>query len=134
MNYLQRVLEEQGVIETTLLTGITARELRESIDQAYQISVASGIQRFLVDASGASSRISLATYYELPKLYQSLGISRSSRIAVISAKTQRGKERARFFENVCRNRGWQAKMFYHRPEALEWLVEDMTAAAPTGNS
>ncbi len=123
MNFEQQIIWDQGVIETTLLTGITDQELRLCINRAFRLSSETGIQRYLVDASGASSRISLLTYFELPKLFLSLGLSRTSRIAVLSSRSQQGRERARFFEHVCRNRGWQVRMFYHRLEALEWLVE-----------
>jgi hypothetical protein len=119
------VIKEMGIIETTLITGITAQELRMSINQAYQLSAEWGIHRFLVDASAAISHISLLTYFELPKVFMSLNLPRSSRIAVLSSRSQKGKERARFFENVCRNRGWQVKMFYHRLEALEWLGSEI---------
>lgn len=121
MNFKQQVIRDQGIIETTLLTGITERELRLSIDRAYRISVKTGIHRYLVDASAANSHISLLTYYELPKVFLSLDLPRSSRIAVLSSRSQQGKERVRFFEHVCRNRGWQVRMFFHRLEALEWL-------------
>lgn len=121
MSFSQNILVDQGIIETTLLDGITDQELRAGIARALELSAERDINRFLVDASAASSFISLFSLYQLPELYSSLEFSRSSRIAVLSSRTQRGKDRARFFVNVCVNRGWQARLFYHRSEALEWL-------------
>jgi len=82
------------------------------------------INRYLVDASSASSVIPLLSLYNLPQLFSSIGLSRSSRIAVLSSMSQRGKERAQFFVNVCSNRGWQVKLFYRRSEARAWLLKD----------
>jgi hypothetical protein len=121
MRFFQTILTEEGVIETTLRDGVTEKEIRAGIARAFELSAEKGLTRFLIDASSANSFIPLAAYYELPAVFRSLNLSRSSRIAVLSSRTQRGKERARFFINVCINRGWQARLFYDRAEALEWL-------------
>ena len=123
MTLFQLRITDEGFIETTLKDGISARELKLGITEAHQLAVDREIERFLVDASSATSNIPLVTYYQLPDFYSSLNISRSSRIAVLSSRSQRGRKRARFFVNVCINRGWQARLFYDRSEAVNWLVE-----------
>jgi len=124
MNYYQEIRLDEGIIETILKDGISAQELRMSIEQAFQSSMRGSINRYLVDASSASSLIPLLALYNLPQLFSSIGLSRSSRIAVLSSMSQRGKERAQFFVNVCANRGWQVKLFYRRSEARAWLLKE----------
>jgi len=124
MNYYQEIRLDDGIIETTLKDGVSAQELRMSIEQAFQSSMRGSINRYLVDASSAISVIPLLSIYRLPQLFSSKGLSRSSRIAVLSSMSERGKDRARFFVNVCSNRGWQAEMFFHRDEAVDWLLAE----------
>ncbi len=56
--------------------------------------------------------------YERSEKYSSFGVKRSLKCALVFMRLN---EDIIFFENVCRNRGWDFKVFTDYDEALFWL-------------
>ena len=44
------------------------------------------------------------------------------RIAVVAPISEEARQDIQFYENVCVNRGWNARVFAERQEAIDWLV------------
>ena len=77
--------------------------------------------------SGVTKRL-----FEFPDLYAALDADRTSRGALVLPHPSRTGEvnDALFFENVCRNRGWNVRTFPGREEALAWLRDEAGDDAP----
>lgn len=83
-----------------------------------------GMRRALADLS-AIERIDATEWriFELPQtVYPDAGLSQQLRIAVLVPRNEKVIELARFYELVCRNRGWQARTFFERDDAVSWLT------------
>lgn len=58
--------------------------------------------------------------YERPGIYEELWGDHTIRAAVVFREID---EDAKFLENVCRNRGWNVKIFEDYDIAIDWLSE-----------
>jgi hypothetical protein len=113
----------RGQLDVLYSGVISAAELHEASRAAAQVVNESGILRVVADLTGVV-RISatLTPVLELPQtIYVEEKLSRRLRIAVLVPPDDDINELARFYELVCHNRGWLAKIFADRDEALGWL-------------
>lgn len=111
------------IIEVTLTGLITETDLREATTQAISIQKQRGTTRFLVDANGRDVQAPLIDIYEIPNAqYRNEELNIRSRIAVILSASVSVQEAARFYETVCFNRGWNAKICADRQSATDWLL------------
>ena len=112
-----------GIIEVTFTGLITEANLREATTQAISRQKQTDTTRFLVDANGWDVRASFIDIYEIAdKQYLKEQLNRQSRIAVILPTSVSVQEAARFYETVCFNRGWNAKICSDRQSAKDWLL------------
>ncbi|HNB52905.1 MAG TPA: hypothetical protein PK530_13230 [Anaerolineales bacterium] len=112
--YKLLIIQTQGVLEiqqATLMRTEGAALIREH-------NLVGG----LLDHTGViADALGTMDIYELPKRYLELGIPRRFRLAVvIPSKLQKNME---FYENVCRNNGYQVSIFFDREEAMHWLTQ-----------
>ena len=111
------------IIEVTFTGLITEANLREVTTQAIFTQKQTDTTRFLVDANGWDVRASFFDIYELAdKQYWKEELNRQSRIAVILPTSVSVQEAVRFYETVCYNRGWNAKVCSDRQSAKDWLL------------
>ena len=77
-------------------------------------------KRILLDHSLLDdSALSTMETFDLPKIYDSLGISRAVKMALVVTPIM--KTKLRFYETVCRNNGYSVLLFTDRESALQWL-------------
>ena len=107
----------------TVNIGIATREylVKEAV-QAIALAKENDCGLFLCDYSRSDVNFSVTDVYDLPELYAAEGLERSARIAVISPQSKAGARVAQFHETVSVNRGWNARLFDERQDALDWLL------------
>ena len=84
----------------------------------------------LVDYSDAVSEVSLPTLYWLPDYSSELGAPWNLRVAVLLPPTRYRLESCHFFELVCKNAGYNVRLFATKEAAEAWLAEAL--ATPEG--
>ena len=111
------------IIEVTLTGLITKADLRESTTQAISMQKQTGTTRFLLNANAEDVSVSLTDIYEVPDAqYWKEEANMRSRIAVILSTSVSVQEAGRFYETVCFNRGWNARICSDRQAAMDWLL------------
>ena len=78
----------------------------------------------LVDDTKLDTPAKISALVSLPDLWESLGAPRTNRLAVLLSEDESLHEDFRFFESVCRNRGWYIRVFNKREDAIEWLLKN----------
>jgi len=110
--------------ETLVVTAsglVSDQEAGELTAKAIALLKETQATRVLSDCRRMASAPSLATVWWLVNDYANRGLSRETRIAVVQSKSPRATELGQFYETVCFNRRYQAKVF-HSPQAAEaWL-------------
>ena len=112
------------IVEIVYTGRTNSSDLQEGTSRSILLGKENNTTLFLVDATELKLTASLIDIYNLPdKQYLSEGVDRVSRIAVIRPRSPRSQEAAQFYETVCHNRGWTAKVVATRDEALDWLLD-----------
>ena len=115
----------QGIVVVTFAEYITGDDLRNVTTVATTFQKQTGVTRFLIDLNECEVTASYADIYELPaEQYSNESVFRNSRIAVILPVSASTQEAAQFYENACRNRGWNVQLCPGRQNALRWLAGD----------
>lgn len=103
---------------------ITAEDLAEAHQHALGRMAERKIDKVMVDCSTARAEMPIMDVYKLPERYVAEDISRMIRIAMILPKDGYKRELYEFYEDVCRNRGFQVQLFGDGEAAWEWLRSD----------
>jgi hypothetical protein len=77
----------------------------------------------LVDFSDALSEVSLPRLYRLPDYFSELGAPWNVRIAVLLPRTAYRLETYQFFELVCKNAGYNVRLFEAKEAAEQWFAQ-----------
>lgn len=113
---------EQKLIHIRNIGKLTPDDYRAGAREALRLSLEHGVLRCLIDNSALHNQVGTTDLYTLPEFYESIGIPKTIKAAVlVSEQTPRIDDIA-FFETVCRNRGYDVKLFTSRDEALAWLA------------
>jgi hypothetical protein len=107
-----------------VFSGITSgRDLQEATTKCILLANEQGTVQFLVDAEELELFAPLVDIIDLPyKQYVAECLERLSRVALVNPNSPKAKEAAHFYETVCINRGWIARLFPKRDDAIEWLT------------
>ena len=122
MDWKIDINENNKYIEV-ITSGIANNE--ESLNMAKEIShtmKTNRITKALIDHSNLVS-VTGATIdiYNRPKIFKIIGLILRVKIAEVIKPEH--IDHFKFFETVCRNRGYQLSIFQDRDKALAWLLE-----------
>lgn len=112
-----------GIVEVALTAPITEGDMIGATAACASLQKQTGAMAFLIDANAWDAGGPLVELYDIvSKQYGDLALDRRTRIAVLQPATASGQEAARFYETLCRNRGWIAQVCRDRAGAVAWLL------------
>lgn len=91
--------------------------------EAFASADANNTRKFLLDVTAYEYSLSRIEIFDLGDSYRDERF-RPEKIAVIQPSARKAREDAAFYETVCVNRGWNARVFEEPSEAVEWLLAD----------
>jgi hypothetical protein len=101
---------------------ITGENLMESSARCFALQKETGCLRFLIDSDEWDLAASVLDLHALPhREYVKAEVDRRTRIAVVQPTNEKALQGARFYEDACRNRGWNARILPDREAAIAWL-------------
>jgi hypothetical protein len=117
---------ELGIVVGRFVGQVTDDDFKEATATAIGRAKANNTNRFLIDDSEWEGGASVLGLFGLPEIYEELEADWTSRAALVLPAANRTAEMrdAKFYETVCRNRGWNVRVFPQRKEAIEWLTEN----------
>jgi hypothetical protein len=120
-----------NIVEVTFTGLMVEKDLREATSECIHVQKQTGTTRFLVDLNEADVRASFLAIRDLANTqYWEEGALRETFVAVIRPMSERGREAVRFYETVCHNRGWIAKVYSDRQNAVDWLRRTTSTPGP----
>jgi hypothetical protein len=114
---------ELAVVEVTLEGKLDRADRIAANEEAFASVDANNARKFFLDARSYESSLARVNVFFLADSYRDERF-RPGKIAVIQPTSKEAQEDAAFFETVCMNRGWMARVFPGRSEAVEWLLAD----------
>jgi len=132
MSWTVEYIPEKRWVSIVASGEITDEDCRAQVAKAIPLLHEHESNLLWVDCSGVATNASLAGVYRLPDYATELGAPWNIRVAVVTPKTRLRIEVFQFFELVCRNAGYDVRLFDDRPSAEEWLWHPppVQAAAP----
>ncbi len=118
------VLEVERVVELVYAGTVTPEELQAMLLAAAETARRTSILRFLADLTGMSGGHSAGDLFAVVQAMEQLGVPRTMREAIVPRPGSLPDADARFFEDACRNRGFDVRIFPDRASALAWLQEN----------
>jgi hypothetical protein len=105
---------------------VTSDELTEALIAASTLAHSTKEYRFFADCSEMTGGHSIVDLYDLIRKYETNGISRIMREAVLLPQTPEAVPEVQFYETASFNNGYNVKLFSVREEALAWLCTKST--------
>ena len=132
MPWAYKCIPTLQMVEVEYSGEITAHDLHESTSEFISLEKEKGLNKFLVDTTDMNLASSYIDVYDLPtKQYLEEKADRKGRVAIIPPDCAKTRDTVRFYEDVCRNRGWMVQVFSNRQEAEAWLTGGRHSGQPS---
>ncbi len=118
-----RLLAAEGVIESVYAGDVRREEQERSARAAIQLAQDSGVFRFFTDLSGMTRGPTPGELVQVIDAFEHLGLPRTLREALVLPPGSMTAADVQFYEDACRNRGWNMRIFPDRARALAWLAD-----------
>lgn len=112
---------EKGIIVITYTGKVTINEAREATVKAIAIQAEKQTDRVVIDTLDMTGGPSIMEMWGLVQSYPELEVPRRTRLAGVRPRIQGEADLAGFFEVICQNRCYNAKVFHTREAAEEWV-------------
>ena len=114
---------EYELIEMVYKGCITLDDMNSAGMKTKAVAEELGINRFLLDLNDVEAfDVSTFDLYDRPEQWRGLRAKSKNRLALHVPDSKEIMKAARFYETVCRNRGWNVQIFSQRQEAIDWLM------------
>lgn len=125
MSWTVEYNSELRIINGRYVGRVTEVDFKEATIKAISLAKANKTNRFLIDDSVWEGSASITGLFELPLIHVEFNADQTSRAALVLPPTGTPLvEEAKFYETVCRNRGWNFRVFPECEEAIEWLLSN----------
>ncbi len=110
-----------GVVESVFAGEVSPKELERSFLAAIELARQSGTFLFYTDVTGLTGGHSAGDIFALIGIIEPMQLPRTLREAIVFSPSSLATLDVQFYEDACRNRGWNIRLFQDRERALEWL-------------
>jgi hypothetical protein len=115
-------MQSEGYVDSVYAGVVRPDELERAVRTAVELARQSGIFRFYTDVSGLTGGHSVGDLFAMIGMLEELGLPRTLREAIVMSGTVQLALEVQFYEDACRNRGWNIRIFPDRAAALAWLT------------
>jgi hypothetical protein len=119
-----------GVVEIVYEGTATRADLIAENEQSFALAREKNTRRFLIDLTDYESSLSTMALFDVAVSHKDEPLR--PRAAVIQPTAGKAKEDAAFYETVCRNRGFDFRIFSARADAIKWLLADASTGPQRG--
>ena len=121
MPYTVEYQENKGIVMIENSGKFSKEEFVKQAQETLEICRMNNCQHVLSDCTSMLSDINTTEIFYFPGLYRNLNTPRSYKLAILLAEDSATNEDISFYENVCKNRGYNVRIFKAKNEALKWL-------------
>jgi hypothetical protein len=113
-----------GVVESVYAGMVTPEELDRAVRLTLDLAKGSGFFRFCSDVADLVGGHSVGDLFAMIASLEQAGLPRTLREAIVTSGSLLPSRDVQFYEDACRNRGWNVRIFPDRASALAWLKSD----------
>ena len=122
MPYTIGFLEAENMVAIENTGNLTYKECFKQCQDAMELGQLHHTNLFFADCTNLVVQPNIVEVFDFfPATYEKLGVPKTIKLAcLISGDAVTAKELA-FYETICRNRGWQIRLFKDRSTAMQWI-------------
>jgi hypothetical protein len=120
-------LADAGLIQLTAEGRMLRDDAIEQTRKTFGLGMELDIHDYLIDCSLAEYELEALDVYMLPRIYRMLDVPTRSRLAVIGPLSGHKAELYRYYEVVCAEHCYTARVFAERQAAVAWLKAQRAA-------
>ena len=113
--------KDSDILHAKAWDWLTTADLMQLTSDIVNASLKHDLIKVLVDCTNMDARVTTVDIYELPRLYEKLGMKRAARIAVLFPDHPKKKVHYQFYETAAFNAGYKVKLFTDPSDAYRWL-------------
>jgi len=121
MPWEARYLDDDELVLVVNRGRLGMKDYERQIEEALRLGLLHGCNRYLVDNLALQPHLDALDIYDFPRLYDRFFVDGSTRIAVLFDPASAVREGLEFYETVCRNQGYDVRLFHVREQAVDWL-------------
>jgi hypothetical protein len=121
MTWLNQYHQDIHVVEVTFAGSVTLEEILNASISTASLTKEKGSQRVLNDYLSVKGGYSISNQYEQMAIFESIKVDKRFKQAFLLPYQYGSELERRAFEAVCSRKGYQAKTFNDRDDALSWL-------------
>ena len=121
MPYTVEYLEDVDIISIESVGDMDYQDYKQQTEEAVLLSRKYETGLYLSDVCKIVNRARLSDVIKINKLYEELGQSKDTRLAIIADRGQKEYTLIKIFELSCTVRGWKVRCFQDGDEAIRWL-------------
>jgi len=123
MPYTVNYLEDEGIVEVVSVGNLTIEDFINQGKEAIELALKKNTNLFFADNSDMVGPVNISVIISIPDFWERFSASRTNKMAMLISKDKSLHEDFNFFENVCRNRGWNVNLFEKKEDAFKWLLK-----------
>ena len=123
MPYTINYLEDEGIVEVVSVGNLTIEDFINQGKEAIELALKKNTNLFFADNSDMVGPVNISVIISIPDFWERFSASRTNKMAMLISKDKSLHEDFNFFENVCRNRGWNVNLFEKKEDAFKWLLK-----------
>lgn len=127
-------LAEQQVVAATVSARVGIQEITAMVAQSLAVAAGRATGAILIDARQMKLDAQTTELYRLPEIVETLGLTRSHRVAVVIADNAEQMDSFLFVETVFFNRGFPVRLFREVTAGLKWLKSGKRPLRPASGS
>ena len=115
--------EDERIVIIENVGNIPYKDLVQQTDEALELGRIKDTRLYLADCIRLVVQADAFEVFNFfPAIYEKIGAPRNSRLAVLMSEDAVTAKDMEFYETICRNRGWQIRVFKDKGTAMEWLL------------
>jgi hypothetical protein len=123
MPWKTRYLPDEKIVEMTFEGNISMASMAEVLENVLGLLEKEHTFLVLGDCLKIQHNNSAFNIYDLPKSYETRQVDHRVKEAMILPTDSEARKNVEFYETVCRNRGYNVRVFETREAALDWLLK-----------
>jgi hypothetical protein len=116
-----RYLPDEKLIDIVCAGILSYEDYENNIKNAIALAAKHQAHLFLCDHARVMNLAQVFQIYDLPFLFDKLGLERKSKIAIITPDDPSSVGVYNLFEKACLHLKWSVKLFTRREAAMKWL-------------
>ncbi len=122
MPYTIGFLDDEGIVRIENTGNLKYKECLKQIQEAMELGRIHHTHLYFADCANLVVQANIVEVFDFfPGIYEKSNVPKTVKLACLISEDAATAKEMVFYETICRNRGWQIRLFKDRNAAMQWL-------------